>query len=98
MTKNRYSWLLWMNGERWVLKRSTHFHTVAAQTCRCAAINYAIRHGLIAETSIPDEDTVIVQMIGDGSDKARNETWWDYSDRKRRESKLRRYREKEKAA
>lgn len=91
--RNRYPWPLWMNGERWVLKRGTDFHEVLAASCRQAAVNYAIRHALVAETAVPDDDTVVIQMLGDGSDRHDREHWADYSLRLRREHRQRQYAE-----
>jgi hypothetical protein len=75
---NSYNWKRYLDGREQVMRRGVHFHgSVAAQSVRMAAINWAHRRKLWITTSVPDPDTVIVRKLGtlkerDAEKKARD--------------------------
>ena len=70
--RNKYPWREWLDGEQHVLHRGTEAQRLAgkadfsitAAKFRSATLGFAWRHYLIVSTSVPDENTVILQRLG----------------------------------
>lgn len=60
-----YDWGKILDGGKWELKRGTDFGDIPTSSVQSAAYGAARRHKVRVTTSVPDDDTVVVQVRKD---------------------------------